>query len=185
MKSNVVAGLVVTSGAVLAFAAPAAQAQNASATCYVQVGTLMADPPQGVGELGAAIRQLDVALRPQVEEINLLKAELERSQQRQREAMQSEDGGDADLIALQDETRKLRADLDAKQSQLKLDYSAQREALVGPVQTRVSERARAFAAQRGCGEMKMARTADLAGLQAASAQDMTGDFVSWYVQNQT
>ena len=184
MKSIVVAGLLATGGAVLTFTASAALAQNASATCYVQVGTLMADPPQGVGDLGAALRQLDIALRPQVEEINLLKAELERLQQRQREVMQSDDG-DTDLIALQDETRRLRADLEAKQSQLKLDYSAQREALVGPVQTRVSEQARDFAAQRGCGEMKMARSADLAGLQAASAQDMTGDFVAWYGRNKT
>lgn len=184
MKSIVVAGLLVTGGAVLTFTASAALAQNASATCYVQVGTLMADPPQGVGDLGAALRQLDIALRPQVEEINLLKSELERLQQRQREVMQSDDG-DTDLIALQDETRRLRADLEAKQSQLKLDYSAQREALVGPVQTRVSEQARDFAAQRGCGEMKMARSADLAGLQAASAQDMTGDFVAWYGRNKT
>lgn len=177
MKTIVIAG-----GAALALAASAAsvQAQGAPGTCYIQVGKLIA--PDGVDDLGSAIRQLDVALRPQVEEIKLLESELERLQQRQHEAMQS--GEEAtDLAALQDETLKVTTDLEAKRSQLKLDYAAQQRVLVGPVQARVSERAQAFANQRGCGNLKMARAGDLAGLQAASARDMTGDFVSWYGRN--
>jgi hypothetical protein len=181
--------IVLMGGAALALAGPAALAQNGSAhapaTCYVQVGTLMAEPPEGVGDLGAAIKQLDIALRPQVEEIHVLRTRLERVQQRQREAMQNEEGGGSDLIELQEEGRTLIAQIEAKRTQLHLDYAAQRQALVAPVQTRVSQRAQAFASERGCGDMKMARTADLAGLQAASAQDMTGDFVAWYVQNKT
>ena len=127
---------------------------------------------QAAGELGAAIRSLDTALRPQVEEIKVLEAQLERIEQRQREALQSEEG--IDLAALQADAQRITEELEGKRNQLKLDYAAQREALVGPVQTRVSERARAFATENGCDEMKMARTGDLASLQAASARKSVG-----------
>ena len=70
--------MLIIGGAALAFASTAAMAQSAPATCYVHLGKLMADAPEGVGELGAAIRQLDTALRPQVEQIKLLEAELDR-----------------------------------------------------------------------------------------------------------
>jgi hypothetical protein len=38
----------------------------------------------------------------------------------------------------------------------------------------------AFGTQRGCGSVKMARSADLANLRTAGAQDLTGEFVAWY-----
>ena len=177
----------VAAGLALAMGSIAEAAQDgpapAPATCFIEIHKLMGEPPEGVGDLGAAIRQLDETLRPQVEEINRLKAELERIEQRQARAMQAEEDEGIDLAALQDESAGITADLDAKQAQLKLDYAAQQQTIVGPVQTLVSQRAQAFAAERGCAEIKMARTPDLAGLQAAGAQNVTGDFVGWYLAN--
>ena len=161
----------------------------------------MADPPEGVGELGAAIRQLDTALRPQVEQIKLLESELARLQQRQREvmqadasqgeapmqnvALQTEGGSGSDLAELQDETQRVREQLVARRQQLHLDYAARRNELLAPVQARVNERAQVFASRHGCGQMKMARSTDLAALQAAAARDVTGEFVTWYAQNKS
>jgi Skp family chaperone for outer membrane proteins len=177
--------LIGAAGALALTATGAAIGQQpGSATCYIEVRRLMADPPAGVGDLGAAIRQLDVALRPQVEELNKLKADLAAVQQRQQRAAQSEEDT-SDLVDLETEARRITAEIDAKQAQLKLDYAAQQQALVAPVQSHVSERAQAFSSERGCGQMKMARQADLPGLQSASAQDVTGDFVAWYVQHKT
>lgn len=182
----------------LAFAVPAAMAQDAPPTCYVRLGKLMADPPEGVGELGAAIRELDTALRPQVEQIKLLETELDRLQQRQREAMQTAQPGaatvqnvalqtaggtSAELAELQDETQRVREQLAARRQQLHLDYAAQRRELLAPVQERVSEQAQVFASRHGCGQMKMARTADIASLRATAARDVTGEFVTWYAAN--
>jgi hypothetical protein len=79
--------LIGAAGALALTATGAAIGQQpGSATCYIEVRRLMADPPAGVGDLGAAIRQLDVALRPQVEELNKLKADLAAVQQRQQRA---------------------------------------------------------------------------------------------------
>ena len=44
----------------------------ASTSCYVEVAKLIADPPTGIADFGAAIRELDAKLRPQAEEINAL-----------------------------------------------------------------------------------------------------------------
>ena len=193
--------MLIICGAAVAFASPAALAQGAPATCYVHLGKLMADPPEGVGELGAAIRQLDTALRPQVEQIKLLESELARLQQRQREvmqadasqgeapmqnvALQTEGGSGSDLAELQDETQRVREQLVARRQQLHLDYAARRSELLAPVQARVNERAQVFASRHGCGQMKMARSTDLAALQAAAARDVTGEFVTWYAQNKS
>ncbi len=80
--------ITLAAGAVLAACSVAASAQgeappaNAAAApaapCYIEIRALMAAPPAGIGDLGAAIRALDVALRPQVVEINTLKAQLAR-----------------------------------------------------------------------------------------------------------
>lgn len=177
--------LIGAAGALALSASGAAIGQQpGSATCYIEVGRLMADPPTGVGDLGAAIRQLDVALRPQVEELNRLRAELQGLQQRQQRAMQAENDN-ADLVALDEETRRLAAEIEAKHAQLRLDYAAQQQAIVAPVQARVSERAQAFSAEHGCSQMKIARASELEGLRAAAAQDVTGEFVTWYAQNKT
>jgi Skp family chaperone for outer membrane proteins len=176
-------------GLALAMGTTAGSAQDApapvAATCFIEVQKLMGEPPEGVGDLGAAIRRLDETLRPQVEEISRLRAELERIEQRQARAMRDDEDETIDLVAVQDQERKIAADLDARQAQLKLDYAAQQQAIVGPVQTLVSQRAQAFAAERGCSEIKMARTPDLADLQAAGAQNVTGDFVGWYVASKS
>jgi Skp family chaperone for outer membrane proteins len=175
-------GMLITCGAgLLAFASPAALAQSASSPCYLEISKLVADPPQGVEELGTALHRLDEALRPQVEEIKVLQEQLDRIQQRQREALQSEE--EIDLVALQADEQRIAADLEAKRSQLKLDYAEQRRALVAPVQTRVSQRAQAFASEHGCKGLKMARAGDLANLRAASARNMTATFVAWYDGN--
>lgn len=164
-------------------------------TCYIEIQKLFAEPPSGIGELGAAIRALDTNLRPQVEEINAIRAQIARLEQRQaqpaattvQEAVFEEEESSAPSAAppandrTAEELTRLEAQLKGKQDQLKLDYAAQQRALVGPVQTRVSQRAAAFAGERGCTEMKMARAPDLAALTSAGARDMTGDFVTWYL----
>jgi Skp family chaperone for outer membrane proteins len=176
-------------GLALAMGTTAGSAQDApapvAAACFIEVQKLMGEPPEGVGDLGAAIRRLDETLRPQVEEIKRLRAELERIEQRQGRAMQADENDTTDFAALQDEASKIAADLESRQGQLKLDYAAQQQAIVGPVQTLVSQRAQVFGAERGCSEIKMARTPDLAALQAAGAQNVTGDFVGWYVASKS
>ena len=52
----------------------------------------MADPPTGIGDIGAAIREIDARLRPQVDEVNALKAQIARIEQRQAESAQGGDG---------------------------------------------------------------------------------------------
>src|SRR5690606_13701929 len=77
MRTVLLAGgisLVITATALAQGTAPPA----AGGACYVELTRLMAEPPTGIGELGAAIRQLDTALRPQVEEIKVLKAQIAR-----------------------------------------------------------------------------------------------------------
>jgi Skp family chaperone for outer membrane proteins len=193
-KSLLAAGLVLA-----AFpSAVAAQGAPAAASCYVEVAKLMADPPTGIGDIGAAIREIDVKLRPQVEEVNALKAQIARIEQRQAEAA-GEIAGGADDASFEDEgaalpppvredpdaeeLQRLQAELQTKQDQLKLDYAAQQEALVGPVQERVSRGAQSFSATSGCPELKMVRTPDLAELTAAGARNVTGEFVAWYLSD--
>ena len=181
----------------------AAAPVSAAAGCYVEVAKLMADPPAGIGELGAAIRELDTRLRPQVEQVNVLKAEIARLEARQAEGQGAqlgggEEGGEAfgedprsaaaapagpDPTA--ERLEQAQTELAAKQNQLKLDYAEQQRALVGPVQARVSERAQAFAAAQGCGELKMARAPDLVALTAAGSRNVTGEFVTWYLANKS
>jgi Skp family chaperone for outer membrane proteins len=195
--------ILFAAGSVLAVLSASVSAQEAAPaaagpSCYIEVQRLMAEPPAGIGELGAAIRQLDASLRPQAEAINAIKAQIARLEERQNAAdapaVQNADFGEegdsapaappplaGDPVA--EEIRTLQADLDAKQAQLKLDYAAQQAAIVGPVQSKVSERAQAFAAQRHCAALKMARPPDLAALQTEGAQDVTGEFVAWYDAN--
>ena len=168
--------------------------------CYVEVAKLMAEPPAGIGELGAAIRELDARLRPQVEEVNALKAEIARLEARQTQGQGGQAGGEAPesfgderpavaAAPAPDPTAERLAqaqtELEAKQNQLKLDYAEQQRTLVGPVQARVSERAQAFAASQACGELKMARAPDLAGLTSAGSRNVTGEFVTWYLANRS
>jgi hypothetical protein len=188
----------------LAQGEPAAAPAPAATACYVEVAKLMGDPPAGIGELGAAIRELDAKLRPQVEEVNALKAEIARLEARQNEGQAGQgSGGEAGEGFGEEAPRAAaapapsgpdptaeritaaQAELEAKQNQLKLDYDEQRRALVGPVQARVSERAQAFAATQGCGELKMARAPDLAALTTAGSRNVTGEFVTWYLANKS
>jgi len=195
MKAYLVAvgcALVASSASVLA------QGEAPAPACYIEVQRLMAEPPEGIGELGAAIRQLDATLRPQVAEINALKAQLARLEQREVqsapstsiEAAFAEDDGEPRQAALAaddptaEEIRRVQAELDALQARLKLDYAAQQQALIGPVQARVSRGAQFFATTNGCAEMKMARAPDLPTLASAGARNMTGEFVAWYLSDQ-
>jgi len=202
-KSFLAAGfaLALHPASAMAQDAPAAAPAPAAAACYVEVTKLMAEPPTGIGDLGAAIRELDVKLRPQVEEVNALKAEIARLEARQSEGQGAQTGGGGATEGFGDEAprpaaeaapaidptaqrlERAQAELEAKQNQLKLDYAEQQRALVGPVQARVSERAQAFATERGCGELKMARAPDLAALTTAGSQNVTGEFVTWYLAN--
>lgn len=196
--------LLAAAGSALAALSATASAQGdasaaeASGTeCYIELQRLMAEPPAGIGDLGAAIRALDVKLRPQVEEINALKAQIARLEQREvapaqstsiEAAFEDEASAPAQALPAQDdrtaeEIRRVRAQLEARQAQLKLDYDAQRVAIIGPVQAKVGQRVQAFATERGCAQVKMARAPDLEALRTASAQDVTGEFVTWYLAN--
>jgi hypothetical protein len=196
MKAYLVAtgcALAVSSASALAQGeAPAAPAP----ACYIEIQRLMAEPPEGIGELGAAIRELDVSLRPQVEEINVLKAQIARLE-RQAEAARAAPGAEPAEFGIEqvslappvevdpgaEEIQRLQAELGIKQDTLKLDYAAQQAALVGPVQERVSRGAQSFSATSGCPELKMVRTPDLAELTAAGARNVTGEFVAWYLSD--
>jgi len=193
--------ILLAAGTALAFLSATGQAQEATpaappAGCYIELQRLMAEPPSGIGDLGAAIHELDLKLRPQVEEINQLRAQIARLEQRSAEpaaenanealfevdtpAPQAAAAPPADDRTAQQIT-ELQTQLDAKKAQLKLDYDAQRVAIVGPVQARVGRRVQAYATEHGCAQVKMARPPDLAGLTSAGARDVTGDFVTWYL----
>jgi len=178
--------IVVAAGLALAAISATANAQEdpAPGRCFIEVPKLLAAPPTGIADLGAAIRALDEKLRPQVEEINRLKTALEKLQAESQSTTGYDENGEAVTASgASDEAeqqQRLSAELTAKQDQLKLDYDAQRQALVGPVQARVSQRAQVFATERGCTELKMARPPDLAALREAAARDVTGEFVAWY-----
>jgi len=191
---------LLAAGAALAALSATAAAQDAApaappAACYIELRQLMAERPDGIGDLAAAIRALDGALRPQVEEINGLKAQLARLEQREVQAAPAtsieaafeDDDSPAALPARDDRTAeeigRVQTQLDAKQAQLRLDYAAQQQALIGPVQARVNRGAQAFAAASGCADLKLARTADVAALTTAGARNVTGDFVAWYLAN--
>lgn len=193
--------LLAAAGALAAFPATAWAQEAAPAapppSCFIEVQKLFGEPPSGIGELGAAIRTLDSQLRPQVEAINAVKAQIARLEQRQeqpaanaQEAMFDGDERAASAPAAPQaddrtaqELIRLEADLKAKQDQLKLDYTAQQQALVGPVQARVNRGAQFFASNSGCAEVKMARAPELAGLTAAGARNVTGEFVTWYLSD--
>jgi Skp family chaperone for outer membrane proteins len=188
----ILAAVIAVPGAALA------QDTTPAPACYIEVQKLFGEPPAGIGELGAAIRTLETQLRPQVEAINAIKAQIARLEQRQeapaanaQQAMfEEEDSAPAADTAppaddgTAQELTRLEAELKAKQDQLKTDYAAQQQALVGPVQARVSRGAQFFANTNGCAEMKLARAPDLAALTAAGARDMTGAFVTWYLSDQ-
>jgi Skp family chaperone for outer membrane proteins len=192
--------ILLAAGSVLAAlsATAAAQGDAPAASCYIELKQLMAERPTGIGDLGAAIRALDVALRPQVEEINGLKAQLARLEQRDVSATPAatsieaafEDDSAAPAQALPptddrtaEEIRRVQADLTSRQAKLRADYAAQQQALIGPVQARVNRGVEAFAATSGCAELKMARAADMAALTTAGARNVTGEFVAWYLAN--
>lgn len=182
--------VVLIAGCAMVAASVSADAQeSAGASCYIEVRKLMAAPPGGIDELGTAIRKLDEALRPQVEEVNRLKAALDRVQSASRPQQQQdldENGEPAERIDTggpSEEEQHLRTELSAKQDQLKADYATHQAELVGPVQSRISRGAQTYGNGRGCGEIKMARATDLPGLQSAGAQDITTEFVAWYAQN--
>lgn len=171
-------GLALVLSAAVPLASAAAQNRARPAACYVEVQKLMAEPPAGIGDLRTAVHKLDANLGAQIEEVKLLKAELEGLRQRQQIAMEA--GNATELAELDEAVRDTALDLDAKQAKLRADYTEQRRAVVGPVQTRVSERARAFGTAHGCAAMKMARTRELASLRAEGARNVTGEFVAWY-----
>jgi Skp family chaperone for outer membrane proteins len=192
--------LLAAGAALAAYSATAAAQDDApavpAAACYVEVSKLMAEPPAGIGEIAAAIRALETALRPQAAEINTLKAQLARLEQREvapapsdslEAAFAEEDAPQAAAPAPGDrnaeEVTRVQTEIAAKQAKLRTDYAAQQAALLGPVQARISRGAQAFAASSGCPELKMARAPDLAGLTAAGARNVTGEFVAWYLAN--
>ncbi|MBO9518290.1 MAG: hypothetical protein J7493_09500 [Porphyrobacter sp.] len=179
--------ILLVAGCSIAAVSVSAAAQGAAASCYIQVPKLVAAPPGGIEELGSAIRKLDEALRPQVEEVNRLKAALDRLQTANRPQQEvDENGAPVERTASEgpsEEEQHLRAQLSARQDQLKADYTARQAELVGPVQARISQGAQTYGNGRGCAQVKMARTTDLPGLQSAGAQDITAEFVTWYGQH--
>jgi hypothetical protein len=184
-----------------------APAQSQGGTCYIELQKLMSDT-NGVGELSAAVRDLNTRLRPQIEEVGRLKRLVETLQEQQEVAMRDAPVTDGDIsrsvrtvatpVALAEQAREPRelahltmdlrrtnAELQSKQMELRAAYSEQMRAIVGPVQTRIGERAQTFGSQRGCSGLKMARMPEVAGLQSSGARNITGDFISWYAVNKS
>lgn len=159
--------------------APPAQPAMTAGGCYIQIPKLAAPPPGGIAELGAAIRALDTALKPQVDEVNRLRSEVMQLQQRQRTAMQDENST-VDLAKLDEELRARTAELEPRQAALRADYTTRQKELVGPVQDKIGRVAVAYGKQHGCTALKMARASDLAGLAAANARDITDGFLAFY-----
>ena len=196
--------ILLAAGTALAALSATASAQGEAAAvqapaCYIEIHKLMAEPPEGIGELGAAIRELDLALRPQVEEINVLRAQIARLERPAAAAPAAPAPGieqaslgfeepsppSAAVVGRgAEEIQRLQAELGIKQDKLKLDYAAHQQALVGPVQARINLGAQAFASTNAaCAEVKMARTPELPALTAAGARNVTGEFVAWYLAN--
>jgi len=193
--------ILLAAGTALAALSASASAQGEATAlpgpgCYIEIQKLFGEPPAGIGDLGAALRTLEVQLRPQVTEINEIKAQIARLEQREAEPAanaqeaafeEEEERSLAPALPAGDpnaeELTRLQTQLEARQNQLKLDYAAQQAALVGPVQTRISQRAAAFTTERGCSRMKMARASDLAELTTTGATNVTGEFVTWYLAN--
>lgn len=184
-----------------------APAPNQGGTCYIELQKLMSDT-NGVGELSAAVRDLNTRLRPQVEEVGRLKRLVETLQEEQEVATRNAPVTDGDIarsvrtvaspVALSEPAREPRelahltmdlrranAELQSKQMELRAAYGEQMRTIVGPVQTRISERAQTFSGQRGCRGLKMARLPEVAGLQSSGARNITGDFISWYAVNKS
>jgi len=181
----------------------AAPSQSA---CFIELQKLMADT-SGIADLRTAMRDLDAKLRPQVEEVRRLKHLVEALEREQEQAVvaaaavneaegavslrpvalpvavvaSSADAGELGRATL--DLRHANEELEARRAQLKADYAAQMQAIVGPVQERVGQQAQAFGTQRGCTNVKVARNNDLGPLRSAGAQDVTRAFVSWYGQN--
>jgi hypothetical protein len=162
--------------------------------CYVEVAKLMAEPPAGIGELGAAIRELDVKLRPQVEEINALKAEiarLERARPRRRAPPARRPKGSATrrragrraaprpIAPPSGSTPPSRARGQAEPAQARLCRAAARARRPGAGARRASARRLSppsAAARAQDGPRARPRSARPAG-----SQNVTGEFVTWYL----
>lgn len=147
--------------------------------CFIQVPRLAAPPPGGIAELGEAIKALDTALKPHVDEVNRVRSEVAQLQQRQRTAMQDEDST-VDLVRLDEELRARIAEMEEKQTALRAEYAVRQKELVGPVQEKIGKVAQAFATEQGCATLKMARPADMGGLAEANARDITDGFLAFY-----
>lgn len=177
MKAILLAALV---GGSVPLAAAAQEAPaSAGAQCFIQVPRLVAPPPGGIAALGDAIRALDAALKPQVDEVNRLRSQVMQLQQRQQQAAQDEEST-VDLVALETELRTASATLEEKQAALRTAYAERQRELVGPVQDKIGKVATAFAQEQGCAAVKMARPADMGGLAEANARDITDAFIFWY-----
>ena len=132
----------------------------------------MAEPPGGIAELGAAIRELDGALRPQIEEIKVLKAQIARLDRqvetgRGPELEQASFGYEDTALAspppedsTAEEIMRLEAELGIKQDKLKADYAARQQALAH----RLGQRRRT-----GDVETQFHRGGDLVDVLAAGA----------------
>lgn len=184
---------VLVAAALTAIVSSPSLAQSAAppARCFIELHQLVAEGPAGIGELRSAIAKLDEQLRPEVAEVTRLRNLADTLETQQQQAMQAVGRGDGefvpvsatqtnDVARVSQDLRRANDELAGKQARLKSDYEAQLRVLVGPVQQRISQRAIAFGTQRGCTELKMARTPDLAALRSSGARDLTGEFVTWY-----
>lgn len=177
----ILAGMAVLAALPMAALAQAVEqpAVVGGSGCFIQVPRLAAPPPGGIAELGEAIRALDTALKPHVEEVNRLRSEVGQLQQRQRAAMQDEEST-VDLAALEEDLRTRTTAMEEKQAALRAEFAARQKELVGPVQDKIGKVAQAYANEQGCATLKMARPADMGGLAEANAADITDGFLVFY-----
>src|SRR5688500_6881640 len=127
--------ILLAAGAALAVLSATASAQGdapaaPAPACYIEIRQLMAEPPAGTGDLAAALRALETALRPQAVEINGLKAQLARLEQREvtatpatslEAAFAEEDDAAPSAPSVPDDPtaediRRVQAEIEAKQA---------------------------------------------------------------------
>ena len=159
-------------------------AQGDAATrgvCVLDMERLLADPPRGIPGFGAAVRSRDAALEPAKQEMDPL---IDRIAEAYAARGRARAAGDAALAeSLTAQIGALTDELDDKAKRLEGPYNALTEELVAPVEAVVDERARTFALARGCADVQIASGESLAESVSAGGEDVTADFVAWYLTN--
>jgi Skp family chaperone for outer membrane proteins len=149
----------------LAAASPAA-AQTARVTAqtrFIDADRLAADPPRGLAEYAAAMKQLADEFAPAEAD---LKARAER--------LAALTGGDAEAA---------RQDFARRREEAGARYEQRSKALLQPLFARIRQAADRFGRIRMIGDLQFAYPQDIDRFRQAGAREVTADFVAWYATN--